>query len=68
MGERSTAAGADTMTRELHDLDPKHDMCLGDDPCVCRQLEECETLAVRRGYEMGIDAARAVIDALKKTP
>lgn len=60
MAERATPAGADTMTRELHDLDPKHDMCLGDDPCVCLQLQECE----HRAYQRGLDAARQAVKAV----
>lgn len=27
---------------EQHDMEPPHDLCLGDDPCACIQLVACE--------------------------
>lgn len=45
---------------EKHDMEPPHDLCLGDDPCICIQLNACEQrvankIAALRGEKMTHD-------------
>ena len=61
---------------EKHDMDPPHDLCLGDDPCVCIQLMVCEQRVAnkiaallvegidwRDGFTAGLDAAEEAVRA-----
>lgn len=56
---------------ETHDVDPPHDLCLGDDPCVCTQLLECEerafatSLGALNRVTEERDRARAIAVALE---
>lgn len=34
------------MIREVHDLEPPDRFCLGDDPCVCEQLQQARAEAI----------------------
>lgn len=62
---------------EKHDMDPAHDLCLGDDPCICIQLNACEQRFANKiaallveeidwtdGFATGLNAAREAVAAL----
>ena len=49
---------------EEHDMDPAHDLCLGDDPCICIQLNACEqrVLSAARDAVMALTTDLALSD------
>lgn len=63
---------------EQHEMDPPHDLCLGDDPCICIHLEACEQRAREitlrsmdhtrcqwwEGWDSAFFAAEKALDAL----
>ena len=61
---------------EVHEMDPPHHLCLGDDPCICihlaaceqrvRESEACLALCADRNYQRGLDAAREAVKKLAK--
>ena len=62
---------------EQHDMEPPHDLCLGDDPCACIQLAACEqrvrqsaaTLWDRTSEQMAaarVEGIRAGLDAARE--
>lgn len=73
---------AQTPSPGRHDVDPPHDYCFGDDPCVCIQLYAAQEQALNRAREavrhaLGPldaadpgqrDAALTAIDALRGQP
>ena len=62
---------------EQHDMEPPHDLCLGDDPCACIQLlayeqrvrQSAATLWDRTSEQMAaarVEGIRAGLDAARK--